>query len=161
MSTPNFAAVAPRFKPNVVLPQPPQMAMPAPAQPFDAEDPYPLDERAWDLRPDGTKKGHGFLGVLLRPDGRVASEYSIADSERIKDAKGNYLDYPSLVPTLTQQEVQTILTLREGEPVPEAIKRKAEAFALARLKAGKPLFAQAGEENERLHPHIRRAGRKP
>lgn len=29
-----------------------------------------------DYRPDGTPKGPGFLGAMLRPDGRMATEIS-------------------------------------------------------------------------------------
>lgn len=116
------------------------------------------DSSKWDLRPDGTQKGNGFLGVLQRPDKTaVMSEYSIADSEKLKDAKGNYLDYPSLVPTLSKDEVNFILNHKEGQPFPQAIKNKAEAFALERQKAGKPLFAQVGEANENLYPEIPRS----
>lgn len=85
------------------------------------------------------------------------SEYSIADSEKLKDAKGNYLDYPSLVPTLTASEVQTLLKSNPGDPIPQSIKDKAEAWALARAKAGKPLFAAPGEQQTTLYPQFQRA----
>lgn len=94
----------------------------------------------------------------MRPDNSaVMSEYSIADSERLKDPQGNYMDYPSLVPTLTKDEVMAILTNPEGHPLPSSIYQKAEAFALQRRRQGKPMFAQPGEENQSLYPELRRA----
>lgn len=108
-------------------------------------------------RPDGSTKGLGFLGLLQLPNGKVASEYSIADSEKLKDKNGNYLDYPSLVPTLTKQEVQAVLNAATNNiDVPDSIKQKAEAFAIQRQQAGKPLFAQTGEQ-QNLYPDLKRA----
>lgn len=144
----------------VVLKRPPMQAngVSGPATVTNSPaKPITVDRNTWDLRPDGTKKGDGFLGVLQRPDGVVMSEYSIADSEKLKDAKGNYLDYPTLVPTLTKQEVQTILNLKEGEDVPASIKRKAEAHALARVAKGEPVWAQPGEQRADLFPEFTRA----
>lgn len=117
----------------------------------------PIDRSAWDPRPDGTTKGDGFLGVLKRPDGGVMSEYSIADSEKLKDAQGHYLDYPSLVPTLTPSEVQTLLKSKPGDAVPQSIKDKAEAYALQRVKQGKSVFAEPGEANTQIFAQIPRA----
>ena len=102
------------------------------------------------LRPDGTPKGEGFFGALKLPSGKgVASEYSIADSEQLKDDKGNYIDYPSMVPTLTREELDAVLQAADtGQPVPESVKKKAEAFALQRKAQGKPLFADLGEQGK-------------
>ncbi len=109
------------------------------------------------LRPDGTPKGNGFLGALkLGDSGDVASEYSIADSEHLKDAKGNYLDYPTLVPTLTKAEVVAVLQAAKNHTrVPVSVARKAEAFALSRKAKGLPLFAQPGEQ-QALYPELAR-----
>lgn len=113
-------------------------------------------------RPDGTKKGNGFLGVFKLPNGSVASEYSIADSEQLRDEKGNYIDYPSLVPTLTKDEVKQVLdAANNGKDVPDSVKVKAEAHALERKKQGLPLFANNDETNTSLHPDLERAGSKP
>lgn len=103
----------------------------------------------WNLRPDGSMKGLGFLGVFPMPDGGVASENSIADSEHLKDANGKYLDYPIFVPTLTRDEVKAALafTASNGKiPLPDSVYDKAEAFALYRQSKGLPLFAQLGEQ---------------
>lgn len=158
------AGVAGASAGNPYAPPPPAAAAPPSGpQPLTVHPPAaggdaPVDRSKWDLRPDGTQKGDGFLGVLQRPDGSaVMSEYSIADSEQLKDAKGNYLDYPSLVPTLTKAEVLAVLNAKEGQRLPQSVYTKAEAFALARKRAGKPLFAQPGEQRLDLYPDLPRA----
>lgn len=98
-----------------------------------------------DLRPDGTQKGAGFLGPLVRPDGKTSTEISIST-----DAVGKK-DFPLLVPTLTKDELAEILAIPIDDPkffdkVPPSAVAKAEAFAEARLKDGKPLFAAPGEQ---------------
>ena len=97
-----------------------------------------------DLRPDGTQKGAGFLGPLVRPDGKTSTEISIST-----DAVGKK-DFPLLVPTLTKDELATILAIPVDDPkffdkVPQSAIKKAETFAEGRLKEGKPLFWQPGE----------------
>lgn len=116
----------------------------------DTKSSDPTDKSNWDLRPDGTKKGNGFLGVLKRPDGKVMSEYSIADSEKIKDAKGNYLDYPTLVPGLSQDEINTLLKSNPGDVISQSIKDKAEAHALERIRQGKSVFADNNESTNNI-----------
>jgi hypothetical protein len=109
-------------------------------------------------REDGTAKGEGFLGVFRTPSGEVMSEFSIADSEdpRLRGPNGEHLDYPTLVPTLTREEIQTLVNRREGDPVPESIKQKAEAHALARIEKGEPVFAQPGEQHLDIAPDVAR-----
>jgi hypothetical protein len=116
------------------------------------------------FREDGTQKGEGFFGNLRLPTG-VASEFSIADSEKIKDKAGKYLDYPSLVPTLTVDEVKAVMAAAADPTgktkIPGSVYTKAEAFALERQKAGLPFFAQPGEANTTVYPELERlaAGR--
>lgn len=116
-----------------------------------------IDSSKWNLRPDGTKKGKGYLGVFKTPTGEAMSEYSIADSEKLKDKKGNYIDYPTLVPELTKDELNILINHKEGESIPQSIKDKAEAHALKRKEKGEPLFATEGEQNESLYPEITRS----
>jgi hypothetical protein len=87
-------------------------------------------------RPDGTPKGRGFLGPLKRPDGDVMTEYSVG-----VEIDGKEMDIPTIVPTLTKDEVQKLLTLGKDEKIPESIIDKAVAHAKMRLKDGKPVFA--------------------
>ena len=63
------------------------------------------------LRPDGTRKGEGYFGVLQRPDGRVSTELSINESENplLFNEDGSRILYPALVPGLTQEELEWAL----------------------------------------------------
>lgn len=91
------------------------------------------------LREDGTPKGMGFLGQLKRPDGKVSTELSIG-----VEFDGKEFLIPSLVPTLTKEEIDFLLT-QDEVPVsewPESILRKAEDHAKKRLRMGLSPFAQ-------------------
>jgi len=88
-------------------------------------------------RPDKTKKGLGYFGELERPDGTgVMTEYSIGVPINDKE-----MDIPTLVPTLTAEEVQHILNIKDGEHIPHNIVSKAIEHAHKRIKEGKPVFA--------------------
>ena len=116
---------------------------------------FPVDRTQWDTREDGSQKGDGFLGPLRRPDrSSVMSEYSM--SADLKNPDGSWMDFPTLVPTLDEGEVNTILGIREGDELPSSIIRKAQDHASQRLSAGQPVFAQPGEQ-QNVHPQIRRA----
>ncbi len=133
------------------------MGDPAGPLPAQAITPPVAQPTPYGLRPDGTVKGQGFLGPFDLGKNGVASEYSIADSEQLKDAKGHYIDYPTLVPTLTRDEVLAVLAAaKAGKRVPSSVAQKAEAFALQRRAQGKPLFAQPGEQLMDLYPDIPR-----
>lgn len=106
---------------------------------FDGDVPRPRP--AWqpsddDRRPDGTRKGQGWLGVLERPDGRVSTEITIG-----VNIDGQETDIPALVPTLTRREVDTLLELEDGRPVPESIQRKAAEHARERIRRGLSPYA--------------------
>lgn len=103
--------------------------------------PEEFNQADWGKRPDGTAKGQGYLGVLKRPDGQVMTEYSVGVS-----IGGKEMDIPTLVPTLTKAEVNTLLTIKDGDKLPDAIVNKAADYAKTRLAAGKPVFAQEGEQ---------------
>lgn len=96
--------------------------------------------RTFGKRPDGSPKGAGYLGVLKRPDGGVSTEVSIG-----VEIGGQQMEIPTLVPTLTRQEVNTILSLKEGQPIPDRIVDKAVDFAKQRIADGKPVFASPEE----------------
>ena len=87
-------------------------------------------------RPDGTPKGAGFLGELIRPDGRSMTEYSIG--VEFDDYKG---EIPTLVPTLTKDEINQLLNIQEGENIPKKIEQKAINHARMRRKKGLSVFA--------------------
>lgn len=92
-------------------------------------------------RADGSNKGKGFLGELKRPDGDVSTEISVG-----VNIGGREMEIPTLVPTLTKQEVSRLLA--GGDPT-EAIIQKAVDHARMRIGQGKSPFAQPGEENSR------------
>ena len=89
------------------------------------------------------KKGTGFRGILARPDGGISTELSV----RFDDVnKGR--DIPVLVPTLTKEEVDTVLSLGKDEDIPRAILNKAINHAESRIAQNKPVFATPTEEKE-------------
>ncbi len=89
------------------------------------------------LRPDGTQKGPGFLGTLKTPTGEVSTEISIG-----VEINGKETLIPSLVPTLTKEEINHLLS---GKKPMEGIVDKAVAHAKKRIAEGKSPFAQEGE----------------
>lgn len=88
------------------------------------------------LREDGTKKGKGFLGELKMTDGsgRIMTEFSVGI-----EIDGKETLVPSIVPTLTREEVDS---LRAGGNVTPSIIRKAAAHARKRIDAGKSPFLE-------------------
>jgi hypothetical protein len=96
-------------------------------------------------------KGLGFLGPLQRPDGSVMTEYSIGVT-----LDGKPMEIPSIVPTLTKQELATLLALPDGAPPPKSVIDKAIAYARDRLAGGYDAFAGPGEQ-QNLYPELKRA----
>lgn len=96
---------------------------------------YPKGTKFYGLRPDGTAKGEGYLGILKRTDGTIMSEYSVG----VK-INGKEMDIPSIVPTLNKDEVNQILNLKDGELPSDAIIAKATAFAKSRIAKKLPVF---------------------
>lgn len=111
----------------------------------------PEDRSQWNKRPDGTTKGSGFLGVLSRPDGRVSSELSMGTT----DVTGKELDIPTLVPTLTKDEVKSLLA-SDGDKIPDSIAAKAISHARQRLAQKRPVFADEGEQQYHIYPDLKR-----
>ncbi|KKN51516.1 hypothetical protein LCGC14_0622080 [marine sediment metagenome] len=105
------------------------------------------------LRPDGTRKGKGFLGVLKLKGGGVATEYSVG--VRLEANDGKETDIPSLVPTLTKKEIEIMVNdiIPNKKPVPKAILQKAVDHANKRVNQGKSPFLEAragGEDKDGL-----------
>jgi hypothetical protein len=99
-------------------------------------------------RRDGTAKGEGYFGLLSRPDGGVSTEISVST-----DALGGR-EFPLLVPTLTPEEVTTLLSIPMDDPdffqkLPPQILMKAQAFAEQRAKYGAGPFADRQETRRR------------
>jgi hypothetical protein len=95
-----------------------------------------------DTRADGTQKGTGFLGVLKRPDGRVSTEISIG-----VNINGKEMDIPTLVPTLSKDEVNYLLSTPEDRIMEadkgmyRSIEQKAVDHAKSRMQKGESPFA--------------------
>ena len=89
-------------------------------------------------RSDGTPKGRGFLGELKRPDGGISTELSIGTN-----INGKEMLIPSIVPTLTKDELASVLTLKNGELPSESVIQKSISHAKSRLNAGKNVFADS------------------
>jgi hypothetical protein len=98
-----------------------------------------------------TPKGLGFFGPLQRPDGGVMTEFSVG-----VNINGREMEVPTFVPTLTAEEVTTLLTLPDGQPIPPSIIKKAHQHAVQRVAQGLDPFAQPGEQTA-THPELQRA----
>lgn len=101
------------------------------------------------------KKGLGYLGTLKRPGGGVSTEISIG-----VNIDGKETEIPSLVPTLTKQEINYLLG--GGKPTKDIVS-KAVAHARTRMASGKSPFAQQGEQGSQpikrakiMNPQLRK-----
>ena len=97
-------------------------------------------ERRSGLRIDGTPKGEGFFGPLKLPNGGIATEFSIGVS-----FDGKETQIPSLVPTLTEQELNLMLNdiIPNQKEIPSSIIQKAVDHAKLRISEGKSPFKEA------------------
>ena len=91
--------------------------------------------QSYDLRPDKTRKGPGFLGELKRPGGGVSTEISIG-----VNIDGKETLIPTLVPTLSKSEIDYLLG--GGEPT-KVIIDKAVSHARKRMGEGKSPFKES------------------
>jgi hypothetical protein len=92
-------------------------------------------------RPDGSKKSKGWLGVIDLGEGNVATEYS-TQSDAVK-VNGQRVDFPTLVPTLTPEEIETMKKVISGKgAIPEPIMQKAIDHARKQIAAKKSVFAE-------------------
>lgn len=107
--------------------------------------PDSVDRSQWGARADGSSKGMGFLGPLKNANGSVSTELSIGVNINGKD-----MEIPTLVPTLSRSEVNTVLNLKEGQKMPEAIVQKAVDHAKQRIAEGKDVFAGDEDGPERV-----------
>jgi hypothetical protein len=82
---------------------------------------------------DASLKGTGFLGPLKNSQGQMMSEYTISLPINGKD-----MEIPTLVPTLSKQEIRHLL---DGGEITDEIVRKAVNHAHARMSRGMSVFA--------------------
>lgn len=102
------------------------------------------------MRNDGvTPKGNGYFGPLKTANGDVATEYTVGVGFDGKD-----MDIPTLVPTLTDEEVGTMINdiIPNKKNVPEAIVNKAVEHARKRLAAGRSVFADDNDTIREYKP---------
>lgn len=94
-------------------------------------------DRGDEIRNDGSLKGPGFLGELQLPDGRVSTEFSIG-----VEFDGKKTEIPTLVPTLTQDEIDLMVNdiIPNDKKIPDKITKKAIAHAKKRIAQGKSPF---------------------
>ena len=88
-------------------------------------------------REDGTPKGVGYFGELKRPDGSISTELSAGFNFDGKETLA-----PLLVPTLTREEVNLLLS---GSKPTDVIYNKAANHALERMKTGKSVWSLPNE----------------
>jgi len=92
--------------------------------------------KTYGTRHGGGPKGVGWLGILERPDGGQMTEYTIG-----MPINGQEMEIPSIVPTLTQQEVNVLLNMKDGDEMPRPIMQKARDHAIMRIGQGySPFF---------------------
>jgi hypothetical protein len=90
-----------------------------------------------DYRPDGSPKGSGWLGPRKTKSGANVTEYSVG-----VDINGQQLDIPTMIPELSEEEINKILIAAEkGEFPDQAIIAKAIAHAQKMISEGKSVFA--------------------
>jgi len=79
-------------------------------------------------------KGKGYFGELTSPSGQAVTEYSLYDRD--------IGDYPSIVPTLTMEELNdTVMRSSRQLPPSESVIMKARRHAMERIEEGKSPFA--------------------
>ena len=122
-----------------------------------AEDKLPDDM----YRQDGTvKSASGYLGPIEAPDGKTMTEFTFDLDIKQPDGSVKEMRVPSLVPGLTQSEVdllkqdEVLMEASEEERIKfkeenkkgfQSIFRKAEDHAAKRLEEGKSVYYQDGE----------------
>lgn len=118
-----------------------------PATSAAGRDSTVVSTKQYGLRNDGkTYKGTGWLGELKLPNGGVATEYTM-QSDAVRDADGNRIDFPTLVPTLTKDEVNLMVNdiIPNNKAVPDDIAQKAVDFAKMRIGNGMSVFVNDGQ----------------
>jgi hypothetical protein len=98
-----------------------------------------------EIREDETVKQQGYFGPVQHSSGKMSTELSIGYGEPTSRAYTHKTDrlYPSMVPTLTREELDAVVG---GGEWPDAVYDKARAYGEQRLRHGKSPFAQPGEQ---------------
>lgn len=95
------------------------------------------------LRPDGTPKGDGWLGPLTNSLGQTVTEWSMQSDAVTRN--GRRIDFPTVVPTLTKDELAAVLAASAGGKPDEGLyasaQQKAVDFARGRIARGLDVWA--------------------
>lgn len=84
------------------------------------------------IRNDGTQKGNGYFGVLKNSNGQDVTEFSIGI-----EINGKETEIPTLVPTLTKDEIKAVLLASTGKgEIPRSVMKKASEHAKKRMSQG-------------------------
>ena len=119
-----------------------------------------LNGNAFGRRPDGTKKGTGWLGNVGSAT-EVITEFSARDGEddgtdAVRDANGNLIDYPTLVPGLSKVEVEAVRKAAAGDKDVlksaewSSVIEKSRAHAKKQIASGKSVWANSGTGEEMI-----------
>lgn len=98
-----------------------------------------------EIREDNTLKAQGYFGPLQHSSGKMSTELSVGEgvpTSRAFTDRGDIL-YPSIVPTMSKEQLDTALS--GGEYTPEMYD-VAYKHARSRLAQGKSPFAMPGEQ---------------
>ena len=118
-----------------------------------------LNGNGFGVRPDGTKKGTGWCGILRNANGELVTEFSI-QSDAVK-VNGERIDFPTLVPGLTKEERQLVLDKSAGKEVDAekyaAVEQKAVDHANRMLAEGKSVWKNSGTGKEHITDEQRNA----
>lgn len=89
------------------------------------------------------RKGPGFLGTFERPGGDFSTELSIG-----VNIDGRETEIPTLVPGLTREEIDQLLTITDPQKIPKPIVDKAVKHARQRMGLGLSPFKDPDEDDE-------------
>jgi hypothetical protein len=97
------------------------------------------------MRPDGSEKGYGYFGEIIRPDGNKMTEISIGVGFEGKETL-----IPLIVPTLNKNELDYLARADPNSKMfmlkmPRSIMDKAIDHARMRMKENKSPFANFDE----------------
>jgi GGDEF domain-containing protein len=67
------------------------------------------------------------------------------------------VEFPLVVPTLTRDELSTLVQSQDGQAIPQSIRDKAAAHATQRLGAGLSPYADPTEARTDVYPDLMRA----
>lgn len=86
-------------------------------------------------------KAQGFFGEIKRPDGGISTELSV----NVGDG-----EIPAIVPTLNYDELQAVISAKDGDKFPNSVYKKAAGHAALRKLYGKSPFSGINDKAQLL-----------